>query len=183
MAADEGTPGALRRLPVDLPSLSRALFNAVPGSRVYLDRDTGDLLVLTDDDYAELRRVNETMHGYGDLAFRRALAQAAWIPGWQRPAVADARRVDEDARGRFAVVPRDSPSNIYRDIEAFLQTMMSAPLASRLRRALDEPRGVARFRDVLYPQQLEWKRWQRFQAEAQHTRMLAWLAEQGIEPE
>ncbi len=95
----------------------------------------------------------------------------------------EAAAVEHGLGTRFLRLPDSDSRENHREMAAFIETISDPRLADRLWAAI-RGRGVfRRFKAVLADYPAEVERWFAFKAARTRERVVAWLAEEGIEPE
>jgi hypothetical protein len=89
---------------------------------------------------------------------------------------------EADDPERWLYVPALGSRAAYRDMELFIEEVVDAALADRLRIALGGRGAFRRFKDVLARDERAWHRYHRFCDERRRGRARAWLAEEGYGP-
>lgn len=173
-----------RRVKIDMAALAEALDEAFAEAQQYLDLETGQVVVVTD----EISRLRDELYaeaggaeGDDDSAFAAALEQRR-LPGWMKEAVREADLVEEGFGTRFLRVPPREPRDGYRDLEAFVATVADGRLQRRLNGAIIGRGAFRRFRAVLDDHPDEQERWYAFRNERLRERALRWLRDEDIEP-
>lgn len=169
-----------KKLPIDLGELTLALDNTSWEINYYLDLETGDIALVTDETRRELEELYaEIGEAETDLA---ELLQERDLPDWRKQALLEADLVETGYGNRFIAIPQADSHQGYHDMEDFILTVPDQRLQDRLWQAI-RGRGAFRyFKDVLAGQPEERERWFAFQGERLEQRAMDWLASQGIEP-
>jgi hypothetical protein len=155
----------MRKLEINLMELEAAFESGLGEAQYYLDLETGEILLITD----EIRWYLE------DSPERE-------LPDWQQEMLQQARQIEEGYGIRYHQVPEQDSYESYRDMERFIPTVRDQHLQDRLWRAI-QGRGAFRyFKDVLYDYPDERERWFAFSDRRVYERMMAWLESKGIEP-
>jgi hypothetical protein len=94
----------------------------------------------------------------------------------------DMSRVDEEPGGRFLPINPEESRVASADLERFIPTVDDARLQERLRSVLIGTRPFRHFLDALEDYPRERERWSDFESTYRQQRVVAWLAEHGIEP-
>jgi hypothetical protein len=163
--------------------LSAAFEDGSDAVRYYLDRQTGAVIAITDEIRDELETIYAELddeHGVADDAFAAALQQRD-LPAWMHEALDEADRVEQGYGQRYIAVPTADSGEAYRDMENFIETVAKPRLQSQLAYAIRGRGAFRRFKDTLLAYPDECERWFAFSAARVHERMLAWLADEGIE--
>jgi predicted nucleotidyltransferase len=156
---------AAKRLRVDLPGLMAAFEDASWETSYYLDRETGEVILLTSE---ELGYVDEPPD---------------WpLPEWQQEAVKQAEKIWLDGGKRYLHVPDADSREGYGDMEDFIATVEDEHLRQLLWVAINGRGAFRRFKDILYDHSRERNRWFSFGDAQVRRRVLDWLESEGIEP-
>jgi predicted nucleotidyltransferase len=150
----------------------------------YLDLETGQVIMITDETRWELEEIYQEFYDPEtkepvDLA--EVLRQSD-LPDWRKEALLEAERVEAEYGSRYVSVPQGESHQGYRDMEDFIFTVRDERLQDRLRRAISGRGAFRYFKDVLYDYPRERERWFAFQDERTTERVREWLESEGIEP-
>jgi hypothetical protein len=155
----------MRKLEIDWMELEAAFESGLGEAQYYLDLETGEILLITDE-----------VSWYLENPLERELLD------WQQEMLQRARQIEEGYGIRYLRVPEQDSHESYRDMERFIPTIQDQHLQDRLWRAI-QGRGAFRyFKDVLYDHPDERERWFAFSDRCVYERMMAWLEGEGIEP-
>jgi hypothetical protein len=172
-----------RRLSINLVDLEAAFEDASDAVRYYLDLETGQVVAITGEIRDELEAIYEELddeHGVEDDAFATMLQQRE-LPEWMRETLYEAHRVEQGYGTGYIAVPTADSREGYRAMEDFIETVANQRLQAQLRQAI-QGRGAFRyFKDTLLAHPGERERWFAFSTARVRERVLAWLAEEGIE--
>jgi hypothetical protein len=102
--------------------------------------------------------------------------------GWMHELLVEADAVEGGLAIRFLRVPEAGSRESYGDMQAFIETVSSPWLQERLWAAIHGRGAFRRFKDVLAGALAERERWFTFKDDRLRQRVLAWLADEGIEP-
>jgi hypothetical protein len=168
-----------RPLKVDLVSLEIGFENSGPELSYYFDRETGDVILVTDELRSAFERISEDAESEG-VEFGTALAKSD-LPEWDKQAMTDVAAVEERLGSAIVAIPEPDSREAFRDMEAFAASPPNALISKRLLDALSGARPFRRFKDALgvYPQERE--AWFAFRDNRLRQRVLQWLADEGIE--
>jgi len=174
----------MRKLNVDLGELIYAFDDASWEMSHYLDLETGQVVMITQETRWELERIYEEEYDPDaeqpfDLA--EVLRQRD-LPEWRQQALLEADRVEAEYHSRYIGVPDADSHEGYRDMEAFIATVEDARLQDRLWRAISGRGAFRYFKDVLADHPRERERWFAFKDAQLDERVLDWLESEGIEP-
>ena len=102
-------------------------------------------------------------------------------PEWMREEARRAQEVEAGMGTRYLSVPHADSRESYRDMEAFIATVVDARLGDRLDRAIQGRGAFGRFKDVLAGWPAERERWFQFHDARLRERVLDWLRSEDIE--
>jgi predicted nucleotidyltransferase len=169
----------MRRLKINLIDLEGAFEMSSPEMHHYLDTEMGQVLMVMDDFRNELEQLWEEAGPKDKL---EDLLRTSKLPEWQKQAMAEAHRVEENYGTRVVSVPEPDAHRDFRDMEAFIATVAEPRLREELQRATGGRGAFRRFRDVLGDNFHERERWFQFKRERLRKHMTDWLASLDIEP-
>lgn len=146
----------------------------------YLDKQTGEILVVTDEADAIADDIYDTLgEDVSPEQITEYFAGRADIHDWQADDARVALRVSRDAE-RMLTVPKVETRDAYRDMEAFVATMPDRALRDRLEDAIEGRGAFGRFKRALESDDGARERWFAFKDERLRERVLEWLADEGI---
>lgn len=177
-------PQARRRVRIDLAKLEAAFENASPETHFYLDLETGQIAMVTDETWRALERLHEEIREAGDdrqAALAKALERRDQ-PDWMVDALAEADLIEVGYGTRYFLVPEADSREGYRDMEDFIETVQDERLQGFLRHAIRGRGAFRQFKDMLADHLPGRERWFAFKSARIRQRVLTWLEEQGIEP-
>ena len=174
----------MRRLKVDLAELEIACESGATEASYYLDTETGEVVLVTDETRSGLVALSEQVYDaageervpFADLLARRDLTDR------QKNALADALRVESGFGDRFIRVEPEDAHAAYRDMEAFIETVDDRRLRNRLQDAIAGRGAFRRFKNVLLDDAHERERWFAFKSARLRERIVDWLRSEGVEP-
>lgn len=174
----------MRKLKVDLGDLAFAFESGFDELTNYLDLETGEIVVVTDDTRGELEAIYEEMNvEVGEASPLPAdLLAGRRLPDWQKQQVLAADAVERGYGTRFVAVPQVDSHEAYGDMEDFITTVYNPHIRELLEVAIMGRGAFRRFKDVLYNYPREEKRWFAFRDERMLERVREWLEEYDIEP-
>ena len=173
-----------RRVAVDLDELAGAFENGFPDLSFYLDVESGEVVMVSDDTRCELEEIYQELGNGEDLDDARvseAIRQRD-VPDWMREVLEEADRVERGFGTRYVRVPQYETHEAYRDMEDFILTVGDERLRERLSNAIDGCGAFGRFKRVLSAYDDERERWFAFKDARLRERIVAWLADEGIVP-
>jgi hypothetical protein len=174
----------MRKLKIDLGDLAFAFESGFHELSNYLDLETGEIVVVTDDTRRELEEIYEEMEA-GEREDASALARhldGLNLPAWQKQMMLQADQVERDYGTRFVAVPHVDSHEAYGDMEDFIATVRNPHLRELLEVAIMGRGAFRRFKDVLLNYPREEKRWFAFQEARMFERVREWLEEYDVEP-
>jgi hypothetical protein len=180
-------PPAARRVRVDLTELTEAFDEASWEVSTFLDLDTGEVIRITSEVRQELEAIyaevaEEPADEESDRAAFATALKRRDPPGWMHELLVEADAVESGLGTRFLRVPGADSREGYEDMQAFIETVSSPWLQERLWTAIRGRGAFRRFKDVLAGAPAERERWFAFKGDRLRQRVLAWLADEGIEP-
>lgn len=146
----------------------------------FLDTKTGAVHLIEERAFGMLENV------FYDVASAEALqarlAEADDVLEWERPMVLLAYCINVEP-DRFLEIPTQSSRAGYLDMQLFVGSLGDTHLAELLTVAIQGRGAFRRFKDVLarYPETQE--AWYQFADARMRSRMVAWLRDNGIEPD
>jgi hypothetical protein len=122
-----------------MEELAAALEDARMQVSYYLDTETGEVILLTEDVIAALNEIYVELEEAGEsgLIFGKALARMK-LPGWLNDAVKEADQVEDGLGTRYVDVPQADSREGYTDMEDFIETVRGGPLRERALEWLEE---------------------------------------------
>jgi hypothetical protein len=168
-----------RRLHIDLTELADAMDNSDPEMNWYLDVETGDVFMVTDEMISAADQIAEDAEESG-RSFADELAESS-IPDGQKDEIALAAKVEEEFGARYLSVPEGESRDGFSDMEGFTETVKDLSIRKELNGALSRQRPFRGFKDVLegYPAVRE--EWDKYQESRQIQRVRRWLKDEDIE--
>ena len=169
----------MRRLKIKLIDLEGAFEMNSPEMHHYLDTETGEVLMVTDEFSQELEQLWEEAGPKDKL---EDLLRKSKLPDLQKQALAEAQRVEEHYGTRVVSVPEPDAHRDSGDVDAFIATIAEPALRAELHRAFRGRGAFRRFREVLRDNFRERERWFTFKRERLRQHMADWLASLDLEP-
>lgn len=173
----------MRRLKLDLSDLVEAFEDASPEIGRFLDLETGQVIVITDEVREELNKIYTLVYGKSGeekTPFDEALRRRN-LPDWQQAMLVEADQIEQGFGERYIRVPQADSRAAYQDMEAFIETVPDPRLANLLEYAIRGRGAFRRFKDVLADHPRDRERWFVFKDQQLRQRILEWLAEEEIE--
>ncbi len=174
-----------KRLPINLNELAYALHDSDQlGSAHYLDLNTGEIVMLTEEMRAEAESINASIEAdveNYEAAFEDTLAQSAQ-PDWMMDGIRLASAVEAGYGTRYVPLPPADSHEAYEDMVDFIATITNRRIREQLAEAITGRHPFRRFKDALlnFPQERE--RWFAFSDERQRERAVDWLESIGVQP-
>jgi len=174
----------MRELKVDLGELTYAFEDASWMTNYYLDLETGQVVMISDDTRRQLEEIYEAAHDpEAERSFDLAIVlRQSNLPEWQQQMLLEADQVEAGYGSRYIEVPTADSHEGYRDIEDFILSIRDERLQERLWQAIRGRGAFRRFKDVLVYHPRERESWFEFQEERLRGRVLDWLELEGIQP-
>ncbi|MBE2196569.1 MAG: hypothetical protein IAE83_20525 [Anaerolinea sp.] len=150
----------------------------------YLDRSTGDILIITNEDRRQYDYFLETLEPGDDRSPERldALMQAQGVPFLVREVLREVAEVNAEP-DRYLRIPGENPVLDVQDMSAFIDEVEDGELQELLEACFAGGGNLSRYKAILLKRDRQaLKRWMDFRQERQHKRMMKWLSTQGIEP-
>jgi hypothetical protein len=174
----------MKKLKVELGELTYAFEDASWMTNYYLDLETGQVVMISDDTRRQLEEIyEETYDSEAEEPFDLAEVLRQYdLPEWQQHELLQADQVEAGCGSRYIGVPTADSHEGYRDMEDFIFTLRDERLQERLWEAIRGRGAFRRFKDVLARHPRERERWFEFQEDRLRRRVLEWLESEGIEP-
>lgn len=173
-----------RKLSVNLSELESAFESSFETTSHYLDLETGQITMMTENVRSQLEEIYEQMPSQEEgepIDFAAALEQCH-VPDWEKDSLLEADQIEVGYGTRYIRVPEADPHQGYRDMQDFIATVQDERLQDRLSRAIGGRGAFRYFKDVLADHPRERERWFEFKDARMRERVLDWLESQGIEP-
>lgn len=150
----------------------------------YLDTETGEVLMILDEDRYHHQETYEKYADPDDMEnfdIEAALAQSD-LADWQKQQVLAVELVEAHSGGRVIAVPDRPNYEAYNEMQDFIYTIEDERLHNWLLDVTQGRGAFRRFRDVLERHPAERERWFAFRDNRLRQRILDWLEAAGIEP-
>ncbi|MCP4544561.1 MAG: hypothetical protein GY832_46220 [Chloroflexi bacterium] len=154
-----------RKIEINWMELDTAFQSGSWEMRYYLDLETGDVVMVTD----EIARYLEDPPDWE-------------LSDWMKQAIEDVRQVEAGSDTRYIQIPQADTHEDYCDMERFISTVRDSDLRDRLWRAIKGRSAFRYFKDVLTEWPLERERWFSFKDRCIYERVSSWLESENIEP-
>jgi hypothetical protein len=173
----------MKKVTVNWNELSAAFDNSRLELRYFLDTDTGQVLMVTAEDYSYLQELYEETQEEASGAFDLDLALAeSGLPDWQQEGVRTADFIEIHFGGRIIAIPEADTRAGYDAMQAFIATVENRRLQNQLVQATHGRGAFRRFRNILSQHLAEEQRWYAFEENRLRQQIADWLTEEGIEP-
>ena len=169
---------------IDMEELVIALDNDFYELHYYLDLETGQVLMITDEFRSELEEIYDEIYddeGNRTVSLEEHLRQRD-DPGWQQEMLLEADRIEQGYGTRYICVDRAEPYSDYNDMQRFIGTVDDDRLRDRLWNAIQGRGAFRRFKDLLARHPAVEDAWFEFKDTRLRERVVAWLEYNGIEP-
>jgi hypothetical protein len=147
---------------VKLANVFEALENAMEGHAYYLDKRTGEIILITDDDTAAAEE-DELISQY---------------PEWQRESILKAREVQREP-DQFLSLPDQSDIHEYQIMEDFCLAFADRQVGERLHGLIKGSGAFRRFKNAIRELKVD-NAWYEFKAKALEQTAIDWLEENEI---
>jgi hypothetical protein len=175
-----------RRVKVNLDELSAAFEVKMMEVDNYLDLETGEVVMVTDEARSDLEEIYDKIYdedGKRLISMEECLQQRNDLQGWYKEMLVTADLVEQHYGKRFLSIDPGEPHDDYRDMERFIgREIESERLRERFFEAIQGHGVFRRFKDLLARHPDLEQRWYAFKAKRVERRMLDWLAYHNIEP-
>jgi len=172
----------MRKIKMDLGELMYIFDDASWETSHYLDLETGQVVMITDETRRELERIYEEYDPEEQPFDLAEILQQRNLPEWRRQTLLEAHQVEAQYGSRYIGVPQADSHEGYRDMEDFIITVEDERLQDQLWRAVGGRGAFRYFKDVLANHFHERERWFAFKDARLEQRVLDWLESEGIEP-
>ena len=174
----------MKNLAINWTELEEAFDNSSYEFDYYLDTDTGQILMVTDETRMQLETVYQQYGnvGEGEVFDLAAVLSQTDLQEWQQQDVIDANKIEADFRSRYLAVPRRESREAYKIMRDFIVTVEDDRLHELLWQTISGRGAFRYFKDVLYQNPDEQKRWFAYQDTRLKKEMREWLEMEGIEP-
>lgn len=149
-------------LPVKLNDVVEALASAMEEHDYYLDKRTGEIVLITDDDRRAAEK-DELVSEY---------------PKWQRESILKAREILK-SEADFIQLPDNFDIHEYRIMEDFCFSFEDRRVGENLRRLIKGSGAFRRFKHAIHSMGIE-KSWYEFKRAKLEEMAIEWLEEQEI---
>ena len=177
----------MRKLKVNLNDLLLAWECSSVESTHFLDLETGDVTLVTDEDNSAVESFYDQADIQKDESEETIHAMFEnWLndydcPAWQGDSIRSAFQIERQDEQRFIRIPIEEPHDGYQDMVDFASTVKDQHLQNSLSIALDGKKAFRRFKDVLYNYPQEQERWYKYSQDCKEQRAREWLESEGIE--
>jgi hypothetical protein len=174
----------MKKLVVDWGELSVAFDNTGFDISYYLNTDTGQVLMVTDEDRRCWKGICDRQQGeHAPEVFDLELALAqSDLPDWQQEGVRTVDFVETHYGRRVIAIPQNTTYEAYDVIQDFIATIEDRRLYEQLLQVTQGRGAFGRFRAILSEHLAEEQRWYAFEENRLRQQIADWLAEEGIEP-
>jgi hypothetical protein len=171
---------AERRLAISMADLEQAFDDASDMIHSYLDLQTGQVVMISDETRDELNAIYAELDEQGDDAAFAAAVQRRVQQDWMREVLTEAHQVEQGYGTRYIAVPKADSRAAYRVMEDFIDTVADQRFQAQLAYAIQGRGAFRRFKDTLFNDPAERERWFAFNTAHAREQMLAWLEEASI---
>ena len=175
-----------RKVKVNLDELSAAFEIKMMEADNYLDLETGEVVMVTDEARSDLEEIYDEIYdedGNRLVPLENYLQQRDDFQDWYKNMLIAADLVEQHYGKRFLSIDPGESHDDYRDMERFIgRKVESDRLREQLWEAIQGRGAFRRFKDLLARHPDLEQRWYAFKAERIEQRMLEWLAYHDVEP-
>jgi hypothetical protein len=176
---------AKRKVKVNLDELSAAFEMRVMAADNYLDLETGEVVVVTEEARSDLGDIYKEIYdedGNQVISLEEYLQQRDDLQDWYQDALIRIDQIQRDTGDRFLFIDPSSSQEDYRDMERFIRRVEDDHLRERLWDAIQGQGAFRRFKELLVRHPDVEQRWYAFKAERVEERISSWLAYHDVEP-
>ena len=175
----------MKRLRINMIDLAEAFELGGQDFAYYLDRETGEVLMVGSEAQHLLNQIYEAAGSAepGAPVDLDGALERRGVGNWLKETVKTAHRIDRGFGSRYLQVPESDSFAGYADMKAFIESVPDRAFADRLWTAIQGKGAFHRFKDTLAAQPALEQRWFKFKEEQMRARMAEWLAAQEIEAE
>jgi hypothetical protein len=174
-----------RKVKINLDELSAAFEIQMMEVSNYLDLETGEVVIVTDEARRELEDIYDEIYdeeGNRVISLEAYLQKRDDLQDWFKEFLLGVDQVELGYGTRFISVEPDDPHEDYRDMERFIGQVENDWLRERLWDAIQGRGAFRRFKDLLRRHPDVEEHWFTFKADRIEQRMLDWLEYHDIEP-
>ena len=174
----------MKQLAIDWGDLALAFDSSLGQMSHYLDMETGQVLVVTDEARRAMEQIYEAHYDPDNpdvVDLESVLSQSALID-WQKDDVRTAVFVEKHHGNRIISVPQSASYEAYNQMQDFIATIKDDRLRNQLMDATHGRGAFGRFKAILGQHLAEEQRWYAFRDSQLSREMLRWLASVEIEP-
>ncbi len=170
------------RLKINLSDLAEGFEHHDMEMIYYLDLETSEVLMTTDEGRRLMERIRETCRNEEtkQIDWPKAIAEYD-IHDWQQEELETLDRIEAGLGNRYIEIPQEESRVGYNDMEDFIATVTNPYLQARLEKAINDRSPFRHFKDALLSYPKERERWFAFQNERREGRIREWLEEEEIE--
>lgn len=121
--------------PVSLTAIVDTFDELTEMSRAYLDRETGEIHLLSDDYLSAAEEGDDELEGWAE---------------WEAELIEQARTIFQDTQGRYLELPDQFEIDEYRFLAAFADSYPDPSIAERLGDAIRGKGAFRRFKDLVH---------------------------------
>lgn len=175
----------MRRLKVNLDEIQKAMEDIEREAFEYfLDKETGDVVILSEDIIAKARQVladffDEDVSDFDEIESDKDYT----VPEWIEDEVELALDIFVRNSDRYERIPERKSGAGYEAIREFTERLKNMDLRNELTGILEGKGAFRKFKDTLEGYPKEKKQWYTLNARLSRGEILKWLASAGIEPD
>ena len=171
----------MRKLKIDYSELEFAFENYGDEVRFYLDKETGNVLQITEEEQKLAESIHEEYYNKdtGEIDWDSAFEETD-IPDWEQEGVKNAELVEINFSERIIRIPSEDSHEGYNDMEDFVFEVKNKRIQQRLEDAINGRGAFRRFKNVLQEYPAERELWFEFKNNRTRQRILDWLESEDI---
>jgi len=140
----------MKKIKVNLSELTYIFDDAWWETSHYLDLETGQVVMVTDETRQELESIYEEYNPEEQPFDLAEILQERDLPEWQRQTLLEADQVEAQYGSRYIGLPEADSHQGYRDMDRFITTVEDERLRDQLWRAISGRGAFRYFKDVLH---------------------------------
>jgi Uncharacterised protein family (UPF0158) len=174
--------GSVKERSINFEEVRKAMEDTVRDAFDYfLDRETGDIIILSEEIIGRTREILEEEFDDDMAAFEEVELYGEYdIPDWMEDEVELALRIFLEKQDRYVRIPERRPEKVFSAMREFTEGIENTALREELLAILDGKGSFRRFKDALDPHPKERKQWYGFSAKKARQEIGDWLQSIGV---
>jgi hypothetical protein len=167
----------MKKRSINFDEVQKAMEDTVRDAFDYfLDRETGDIIILSEDIIGRAKTILEEEFDDDMAAFEEVEFDGEYdIPEWMEDEVELAVRIFLEEEGRYVRIPERRPGNVFSAMREFTEGLENNMLREELLAILDGKGSFRRFKDALEPHPKERKKWYGFSTSKAKKEIEDWI--------